>query len=79
MINNRKNRLNNSSLRKSIKNGSFNDGKKFINEFRFSSVEKNREKMEIAIKKERERKKKLIQTKDQKQYNKIEINNNKNN
>ena len=79
MISNRKNRLNNSSLRKSIKNASFNNGKKFVNEFRFSSVEKNREKMEIAINKERERKKKISQTKDQKQNNNIEIKNNKNN
>ena len=63
IISNRKYRRNNTSLKKVIKDISFNNENKTIKEFRFSSVEKNREKMETIINKERERKKKINQKK----------------
>ena len=70
IISNRKYRRNNTSLKKVIKDISFNNENKTIKEFRFSSVEKNREKMETIINKERERKKKISQKKNKENMNK---------
>ena len=67
IINNRKNRQSHNSLKRIIKDISFNNDHNPINEFRFSSVERNKEKMEIAINKERERKKRLSQKKIKKE------------
>ena len=64
IISSRKSRRNNTTLKNIIKDTSFNNEYKTIKEFRFSSVEKNREKMENMINKERERKKKISQKKN---------------
>ena len=66
-ISNRKNKNNNTSSIKKMKNNiSFNSENKSLNEFRFSSIEKNKEKWEMTINKERERKKKNIEEKEKK-------------
>ena len=75
IISSRKNRQNNNSLKKIITDISFSNENKTINEFRFSSVERNREKMEKNINKERERKKKINQRKKSIENEKKEISN----
>ena len=75
IISSRKNRQNNNSLKKIITDISFSNENKTINEFRFSSVERNREKMEKNINKERERKKRINQRKKFKENEKKEISN----
>ena len=63
MINNRKNRLNNSSLRKSIKNTSFNNGKKFINDLDLVQLKKIEKKWKLRLIKKEKGKKKLVKQK----------------
>ena len=73
IISKRRNRINNSSLKRIVNDISFNNEQKSINEFRFSSVEKNREKMENTMNKERERKKKINQRKKSKENENKEV------
>ena len=69
VINSRKKILNNSSIKKGNINTSSNSDIKMINEFRLTSIEKNKEKWENTKNKERERKKSILESKKNKKNN----------
>jgi hypothetical protein len=69
VINSRKKILNNSSIKKDKINNSSNSDIKMINEFRLTSIEKNKEKWENTKNKERERKKSILESKKNKKNN----------